>query len=41
MVGDHYLAGGNLDSESDINALQALSGIPSTGFHPNHFDIGT
>ena len=42
MVGDHYLAGGNLDSESDIHALQALSGIPSTGFHANnHFDIGT
>ena len=38
MVGDHYLAGGNLDSESDIHALQALSGIPSTGFQPTHFD---
>jgi hypothetical protein len=38
MVGDHYLAGGNLDSESDIHALQALSGIPSTGFPPSHFD---
>jgi hypothetical protein len=26
MLDDHYLAGWNLDSESDINALQALSG---------------
>ena len=36
LVGDHYLAGGTLDSESDIHALQALSGIPSAGINLEH-----
>ena len=34
MLGVHYQAGEKLDSESVIHALQALSGIPSTGFYP-------
>ena len=34
MLGDYYQAGEKLDSESVIHALQALSGIPSTGFYP-------
>jgi hypothetical protein len=34
MLGVQYQAGEKLDSESVIHALQALSGIPSTGFYP-------